>query len=460
MRRFRRRAARPGGWSAGLVVRSLAASVCLIGSLACGGTGTQLGGNADDATGPDDGPADEVNPRDADAPGPDDGVTDTGGPDDGPADEAVPDGGDGDAGEAGTDAWIPPLEDAGDVGWRDSGTPWVPPVAHCDDPMFASTPLDLWSDPSGVYLLYGWLEADETTGGYAPLLAVWRNQGGGWTEFARGAWDGCGPECDVQLGGFIDGWLVASLAQGTVYGFAPGVVDTRWPELTSVAANLFVVNEGLAYLSWQAGRDARIVRWNGTAWSAIPAALPFSEAYQARLWADEDDLFVAGPYAILLSLASDGWVIHDAGTIANFTSIWGFGGDDVWVGGAAGVLKHYDGVSWSGVDWPSRETPSTCVEQTSIHAMWGADGVLYFVTATQFARWDGTRVEVLGYWPDRWVPDGTGGTCVADLRLVALWGNSPTEVFLLVARPGAEPSTGYCNDIAVLRWDGMTMHRM
>ena len=428
----------------------------------CGGD-TVLASNDGDADG-----APESNdglPRDdaADADDPDLPPADVPGDGDGVAADADADG---DAAEAEAEAWVPPIDDAGEAGWRDSETPWSPPpVSRCDADLLFGAPLDLWCDADGVFVLHGWQEFREEPGGGwtpdgPPLLGVWANSGDGWIPYYRGEWSGCGPECDMQLGGILDGWLLGWMPGESVYGFAPGVMEPLWPELTSIGPDLVVVRDDLAYASWQAGGDARIVRWNGSTWSAIPAPLPFTEARRAHLWADVANLFVAGPYSILLSLEADDWRVHDAGSLANFTAIWGFAGDDVWVGGEEGVLKHYDGVSWTDVAWPSRETAGTCVWASPIHGMWGADGVLYFVTSTQFARWDGTEVEVLGFWPDRWDPDTGGGRCVPELRLVALWGNSPTEVFLAIARPSPEPSSAYCNDIAVLFWDGATFHWM
>jgi hypothetical protein len=92
--------------------------------------------------------------------------------------------------------------------------------------------------------------------------------------------------------------------------------------------------------------------------------------------------------------------------------------------------------------------------------MWGADGILYFITETQFARWNGTAVEVLAHWPRMWHEAPTMA-CVSDLTPVALWGNSPTEVFLTVARPNpARGFSTYCDGVAVLWWDGTTLRQM
>jgi hypothetical protein len=159
-------------------------------------------------------------------------------------------------------------------------------------------------------------------------------------------------------------------------------------------------------------------------------------------------------------LDGEEWRIHDPGTISELTSIWGFGGDDVWVGTFDGSLRHFDGTTWSDVEWPSRDDGSMCNEGKPILQMWGADGILYFITETQFARWDGTRVEVLGHWPLHYVDDPGTFYCEGDgLKPVALWGNSPTEVFLLVARQ-LPYDRGLCEGIAVLWWDGTSLRQI
>jgi hypothetical protein len=44
------------------------------------------------------------------------------------------------------------------------------------------------------------------------------------------------------------------------------------------------------------------------------------------------------------------------------------------------------------------------------------------------------------------------------MQPVALWGNAPDEVFLAVAEPSFLPDY-YCDDVALLRWDGAAFHQ-
>jgi len=377
--------------------------------------------------------------------------------------------GGGDGGGATDTYWPVPLDAGGDEAtWRDSAAPWTPdPVPYCEA-QFYPMPFDLWSDASGIYVLFGWQDTRPDPSGSGawmideyPELSISYNGGLGWTEFYRGSCDDISRgACVSDLGGLLEGRVLGWGSYTPVYGFEPGMAERMWEELSNIGS-LFVVNDHLAYAMWQAGPDSRVVRYDGTTWSPVPVALPFEMAEYGRIWADENDVFVAGGSAVLLSLDGDEWRIHDPGTVVDLASIWGFGGDDVWVGAYDGALLHYDGTAWSNVPWPSLDDGSLCNEEHAIHGMWGADGILYFITETQFARWDGTRVEVLAHWPRTY--DDTPGAfaCAGALWPVALWGNSPTEVFLAVARPAEDGRGGaYCDGIAVLWWDGAVLRQI
>ena len=83
--------------------------------------------------------------------------------------------------------WSPRIADVAVGGWRESGTPWVPPPepAGCD--LSNVTTVDLLAIPAGIYLLWGWNSYEET-----PTSPHWFagrrsrvdfNGGTGWTEF-------------------------------------------------------------------------------------------------------------------------------------------------------------------------------------------------------------------------------------------------------------------------------------
>jgi len=54
---------------------------------------------------------------------------------------------------------------------------------------------------------------------------------------------------------------------------------------------------------------------------------------------------------VLISLshntAASDWTPIDSGTTAPFSSVWGSSGSDVFVGGVGGIMRHYDGSTWS-----------------------------------------------------------------------------------------------------------------
>ncbi|MBN1770321.1 MAG: hypothetical protein JXB32_03590 [Deltaproteobacteria bacterium] len=368
------------------------------------------------------------------------------------------------------DAWTPPLDDAGDTGWGDSTVPWVPPVVpECEGmpgPEGGSA-FDLWSDSAGVWVLWAWddirflPDGSWTTG--PPMYSLTYNGGAGWVERLRGACAEVGGRgCLTWLAGKLEGDLLLWGREGTAATFDGTTLAYPWPELWGLGSDLFVVRDDLAYAVWRAGSDVRIIHWNGVVWSPIPAGVPFDVADQASLWADDDDLFCAGSYAALVSLEGDAWRIHDPGTLSDLTSIWGFEGDDVWVGTRAGELLHFDGTTWRRISWSSLEDDTPCNQRSAISRMWGSGGVLYFITDTQLARWDGTRVEVLGHWPGTRTTDPEGlETCLGGMQPVSLWGNRPDEVFVAVVDSSELylPWDSYCHGGAVLRWDGTALHR-
>jgi hypothetical protein len=266
------------------------------------------------------------------------------------------------------------------------------------------------------------------------------------------------------VGGRIEEYLLGwQEGSAPLQGFREGTVEQPWPGVEGLGRDVFVVDGSLAYAVW----GDKVIHWNGSTWSPLPVDVPFATS-DMRIWADADDLFLAGPAATLVSLEGDTWRVHDPGVLSDLTAIWGFDGDDVWVGSRTGELLHFDGTSWTSIGWPSGEDDSPCNPRSPVTQLWGADGILYFTTWSQLARWDGSRVEVLGHWPGV-LTDGRW--CSGGMTPWAIWGNRPDEVFLAVADlsgfvPEESPAGPWWPDdricggrTAVLRWDGTVLHR-
>ncbi len=354
--------------------------------------------------------------------------------------------------DADAEPWRPPV-DVVEGGWRDSSEPWDPPVPW--DCRYARyQPLGIWSEPTGIFTTYGWEEFRVNTGtGGAELLgtyvSLFHNDGAGWTESWRRscAEGGSDPTCIERIAGRVTGGLLGwgSSAVGLTVG---SDVMFPWPELSGLG-DIFVVNERLAY----GLRERRVFLFDGSTWGPLPGAVP-AMSFNA-IWGSESEIWVVGGTGAVAEWVGDGWRIHDARTVLAFTTVWGTGGRHVWAGTAWGRLFHYDGETWSEVSWPDASEGSSC-RATIILSMWGAGDTVFFNTADQIVRWDGTDFEVLGYWP----AERTSGECRGGVRIQALWGNAVEEVFAAAVDAGTlrpECGSGASNPAGtpfVLYWDG------
>ncbi|MBI5489294.1 MAG: hypothetical protein HY905_18310 [Deltaproteobacteria bacterium] len=364
----------------------------------------------------------------------------------------IGDGGDG-------EPWRPPIEDIGESGWRDSTEPWVPPaLPDCRFTRFF--PLDVWCEPGGVVASYGWDEFEVTPEGGARGLGTYfsvaHNDGTGWVEWFRPTCGsgGSGATCVYMLDGRLAEGILGH-GVDAVGLITPEGVASRWSELVPIE-QFWVVNEHLAYALW----SERVVRFDGTGWSPLPAEPP-SGSYKL-LWGDETELWIAGNDGAVAEWTGDSWRIHSAGTIADFTAIWGMGDRRVWLA-SGGALRFHDlDDTWSEVPWPDASADAPCRGDAGIRGFWGAGEVLFFHTGDQVIRWDGVNFEVLGYWPAR----REGGNCVGGLVIAAMWGNTTDEVFFAVmdrntsVTPECPGGYGSPGRPFVLYWDGTTFHWM
>lgn len=348
-----------------------------------------------------------------------------------------------DGGTPGVDAgpWTPPLTNNGTPGWRESEEPWEADVCeHLHT-------LDLWSYEGGVFVLqdYVYVDQPDECDTYERLSF---NDGTGWQDY----YDRCsmGMSWEVSaIMGFPDGQLM-----GVGGGGSPGPVVWIDEDGTEVSANLdaqklFIVNETLAYAIDQ----EKAYRFDGIGWEPVPAFFPY-DVY--GIWADATDLFGVGINGTIISYSgsSQEWVVHDSGTIESLSTVWGFGGSDVWVGSAeSDQLLHYDGVEWTPQQWPVHPPGS----HTQIEGMWGQDGVLFFHTNTQLVRWDGSQFTDLSTWPcvEEEIPSGEV-VCTNGLVIMAIWGNSPTEVFIGFADASVWPFN--CRELHLFWFDGTDYH--
>ena len=322
--------------------------------------------------------------------------------------------------------WTPAIENLGSDGWRSSTDRW------CPDLGYLIWTIDVWSDDDAVYIL----AVDNTDTGmtYEDINHIYMNDGTGWStvyeEPASTLSGGDLSSCFHQIRGDGDGRLY--LWQGPSHP-----CNMAWLEDGSVSSTdfipteIFVVNESHVWAMSTVG----LMRWDGSHW--VRDSLD-GGPWHSHAWANEDVLFVSTDDGIVREFSGGTWTDHDSGTYHCLQVIWGFGRDDVWVSTGLDLI-HYDGTSWTRVDWPGPDP-----EYSGINHMWGADGVLFLATTYQLIMYeDGTFTTLLDLQDE-------------GLFITAIWGNSPTEVFLTARDP--DWTNGPCSFSLILRWDGSELH--
>ncbi len=377
----------------------------------------------------------------------------------------------GDGGTPDAEGWSPPIADIGVGGWRDSTTPWVPPPEPADCEGGGLTVIDILPTAAGIYLSWGWISYETTPDG--PHWLVGRrshlafNAGDGWREFHAGLCPEYGLEpdrCIARLSGaFGSRLLVRVWSEFHQLAYLESSELVMWPDSLWDASDPFVVSDDLGYAVWT-GADSKVLRFVGGDWLPIPEVLPYDLPYSllTAIWADAENLFLAGERGTVLSLEPTGWRNHVLPTTADMTALWGFGGEDVWAADRDAMLFHWDGSSWTRVEWPNEAASAgeACAEPNWITGMWGSGGVLFLHTGHEILRWNGVAFDVLGYWPGAPAPPWG---CSGGIGILRVRGLSPNEVFF--AASGLEDDEGVADGEYscysrpfVLFWDGTGFH--
>jgi len=291
--------------------------------------------------------------------------------------------------------------------WRDSTIPYC----NANGVFFS----DLWSDSRGVYAIS---EIESS---------LYVNPGTGWSRVSPQ------PSVLAKMTGIPGGPLL--LYSGEYCGVTAfdGKTESCLAAIPGVS-DVFVVDGQLAF----AIVNSRLLTLDGpyfTPYGTIPA-VPFPYAY--HLWADAQVAVVAaeaGKVYVFDGPSTNPKVLQIPDGVAA-TSVWGFGRDDLWVGGDAGRLAHYDGITWTTV----QAAQGNCA---TISSMWGTDQVLYFATRSTVGRWRDGLFDTVLDGPCDQNPQTVPGV-YEQVTIQKIWGNSPTELFIalyerkehLTAAPG------------------------
>jgi hypothetical protein len=117
---------------------------------------------------------------------------------------------------------------------------------------------------------------------------------------------------------------------------------TSWTETTSGAATFNAVWGASPTDVYAVGVTAAIAHYDGSTWT--PVANPGTGSYLA-VWGSGGEVFAAGASIVH---ANGGAFATTAPPLATLVhGLWGSAGDDVFAVGDAGVILHWDGVSWT-----------------------------------------------------------------------------------------------------------------
>jgi hypothetical protein len=182
---------------------------------------------------------------------------------------------------------------------------------------------------------------------------------------------------------------------------------TSWTESISGAATFNAVWGASATDVYAVGTGATIVHYDGSTWT--PVANPGTGSFGA-VWGGGGHVFAAGTS-----------IVHaNGGAFATTTTplattvrgLWGSAGDDVFAVGDAGVILHWDGVSWT----------QMIASTTALHGVGGSGA------AEVIAVGDGGVIS--RYTGAGWA---TANSPVATMVLRDVWATAPNDVIAVGA---------------------------
>jgi len=332
--------------------------------------------------------------------------------------------------------WDPPFS-VGTPGWRDSTTPL------CEAHQGRQDAFDVWADERGVFGIFSAVcnvLAGDACGKQG--LSLQFNDGSGWQLlYALPPGSGMGSTGSLHLTGFDGGPLLISGFLDAKTGlWRIGLDGSADLQAELEVGRPFVVGSDVAYAL---GADS-LYRFKDDKWSTF-AALP--EPVQ-EVWADQDTIIVVGQNQAVYrkSTGDDAFVHLEDVPAGDYSAVWGFSADDIWLGSQAKQLVHYDGATWKVV-----ETGSEDVSGAGIAQLWGSnDGDLFFRTRIEMGRLKGDEAELLITLPPNVDPS------MSRVITSGMWGLSSKEVFLAVADKDFRKYA--CGEQFMLWFDGETFH--
>jgi hypothetical protein len=351
-------------------------------------------------------------------------------------------------------SWRPPLSDVGDEGWMSSKRPLCAGLLEISSNA-------VWADQHGVFVAVSGFGGDNdiptgqpdddggvvsmtgTPSEFAPRTHVLHNEGHGWAlraELEGSTTVRLTAASPVKLILYGDGGQESRACRlGVLEGNALACVDMPFVSVPSAVA----VSKSRAFALTD---DATLLAYDGTFWTEHSPPLAASGK---AVWADADELVVAGDFGNVHRLTAGGWTPDNIGTTAALTAIWGTSVEDLWVGTIEGKLFHLDGAGWREV---AQLGGVTCATREPVMRISGAGGHVWAHTSSHLARWNGSELESFGNWTCSPLNASDPNT----LGIDDLWVVDENNVFVAFSSPLSQSS---CGDAFVVHYDGEEFHR-
>jgi hypothetical protein len=214
-------------------------------------------------------------------------------------------------------------------------------------------------------------------------------------------------------------------------GVYPSVLEGVWG--TDIN-NVYAV--GLIYYSFSPIKYTAIIHWDGVKWSS----LDYLEGYLNSIYGfGKNDIWAVGnwrvgydAYALITHWNGKKWTTWKfmqsdsiSGQFGGLTSVWGTSSSNLYAVGAAGLILHYDGSSW---------TQQSSGTDFSLIDIWGFDKEHIFAAGLSNNLGNGVLQKFDGKtWSTITEGGNTNDSKILYGGFESVWGNSPDKLFLVGA---------------------------
>jgi hypothetical protein len=255
--------------------------------------------------------------------------------------------------------------------------------------------------------------------------STWKSMSLASTDEYFGIW-GSGPD-DVFVVGDHCRIVHNSPGLGGWYMMPSGTGDRFTSVWGTSAANVYsVLYQGL-YTS--GGSHGGVYHYDGVSnWSEVILNVSLNDPCLGIWGSGPGDIFVVGQSGMIKHFNGNSWSTMNSGTTGDLQGIWGSSSNDVYAVGinsetGYGMILRYDGNAWGQV------TPSQTMG--TLDSVWGSASNDVFAVGSDTAIWhyNGSNWAIMTPPP----PDPSGGWGGGTGSLCDVWGSGPSDVFAVGA---------------------------